>query len=348
MVKRSELKLLLPQSVRWFPVDLAVVSGLVAATLLAVSTPTVRETWVRAVLGTLFVLVGPGYAVTAALFPESSGSKSKSDGTERPDDRASTAFQPTLRGGITVAERGMFSLGVSILVVPLVALVLNFAPTDITPESLLFSVGGFTMAMVAVAAVRRWRVTPEKQFRVPYEDWYTSARTELLEHESTLEAALNVVLVASVLVAAGGGVYAVLGPQESQSFTEFYLLGENETGELAADGYPETIAQGENETVVVGIANHEHREIEYSVVVQLQEVRGTNDSSTVTDSRELDRFRVNVGENETVHRRHDIAPETTGERLRLQYLLYVDEAPADPVDGNAHRSVHIWVNVTDQ
>ncbi|USZ69752.1 DUF1616 domain-containing protein (plasmid) [Halorussus salilacus] len=346
MVSRRELKLLLPRPVRRFPADLTVVVGLVAAALLAVWLPVVRESWLRAVLGGVFVLFVPGYAVVAALFPESS--ESGTDESEPADDRGPTAHWPRSSAGLTLAERGLFSVGASLLVVPLLALVINFAPVDITRESLLFSVGGFALAMAAVAAARRWRLPAERRFRVPYGEWAAGISAERLAGSSTLDTALNVVLVVSVLVAVGGGVYAVLGPQESQTFTEFYLLGENETGELAADGYPETIARGENATVVVGIGNHEHRDVEYSVVVQLQQVRETNDSSTVTDSRELDRFRAAVGDNETVHRRHEFAPGTTGERLRLQYLLYVDEPPEDPSAGNAYRSVHVWVNVTEQ
>lgn len=343
MVSRRELKLLLPQPVRRFPADLTVVVGLVAAALLAVWLPVVRESWLRGVLGGLFVLLAPGYAVVAALFPESSGSGS--DESERADDRGPTARWPRSRAGLTLAERGLFSVGASLLVVPLLALVVNFAPVDITRGSLLFSVGVFALAMAAVAAVRRRRLPAERRFRVPYREWVAGISAERLAGRSTLETALNVVLVVSVLVAVGGGVYAVLGPQESQSFTEFYLLGENETGEPAADGYPETIARGENATVVVGVANHENERTNYTVVVEAQNV--SNETGRVTDREQLRRFQVALESGETWRQRHAVAPNTTGTRLRLQYLLYRGDAPPNPRGENAYRRTQLWINVTD-
>jgi uncharacterized membrane protein len=42
-----------------------------------------------------------------------------------------------------------------------------------------------------------------------------------------------------------------------------------------------------------------------------------------------------------------VTPRTTGERLRLQYLLYLDDPPENPTAENAYRSVHHWVNVTE-
>ncbi|WP_135828654.1 DUF1616 domain-containing protein [Halorussus halobius] len=372
---RTNRWLLVPRPVRRFPPDLAVVVGLVVATALAVVLPGVRDSMVRVALGAVFVLVAPGYALTAALFPEAKRSRASDSGpgeagpegesnSEGGARRESGATAPASsdssspdasglgfrslggRGTVTLPERALFSVALSVVVVPLVALVVNFTPWDVGLASLAVSLGALTLAAVAVAAVRRRRVPADERFRVPAREWADAARSELLDPASRADAVLDGVLVAAVVVAVAGGAYAVAGPQQGQSFTEFYVLGENETGDLVADDYPETLGPGENATVVVGIDNHEGQSTAYEVVVRLQRVTVEGGNATVAESRRVDRFRETVGANETVERRHAVRPETTGDRLRLQYLLYRDDVPAEPSAGTAYRSVHIWVNAT--
>lgn len=339
MGRDARLRALLPRPLRQVPPDLAALVGLVVVSVLAAVLPGVRESPLRAVLGATFVLFAPGYAIIATLFPEAGDS-------ETSGNRSNWGFRFPPRDGVTVLERVVFSVGLSVAVVPLVGLALNFSPWPIEFTSLTLSIGGLTIGMAAAATVRRWRVSADQRFRVPYDEWVLAARSEILEPTSRLDAALNVALVASVLVAAGGGAYAVLGPQQGQSYTEFYLLGENESGSLVADDYPTTLEEGENATVIVGISNHEHRQIQYTVVSRLQRVQVEGNETTVTRSRRVGQFRPTVGINETVHRRHTVQPGMTGEQLRLQYLLYVDDPPADLSAANAYRAVHIWINAT--
>lgn len=348
MERVTKIWLLLPRRVRQVPLDLAAVIGLVVLTALATTLPGLRGSVVRVLFGAAFVLFVPGYAITAALFPKSGAADERRTQSPAGIDQSDAGVGPISREGITLPERVLFSFGSSVIVVPLVGFALNFTPVGIQFTSLMLSVGGLTVAAALFAVVRRWEIPAEERFRVPVDEWYSAARSALFESRSGLEAALNAVILLSTLVALGSGAYAVVGPQESQSFTEFYLLGENETGDPVADAYPETIAANGNGTVVVGISNHEHRTTEYVVVARLQRVQTEGNSSTVTETRRVDRFRVTVEDDGTVHRRHTVQPELAGERLRLQYLLYVDEPPADPSAGNAYRNAHVWVNVTNQ
>jgi len=166
--------------------------------------------------------------------------------------------------------------------------------------------------------------------------------------DSRADAALNVLLVASILLAAGSVTYAVAVPKEGEQFTEFYLLTENESGDLVAAGYPTNMTRGQSASLVVGIGNQEHEQVEYTVVVELQRVEITDNATNVTvlDERELRRFTVDLAHNETWHNQHTVTPTMTGERLRLQYLLYRGEPPADPTVENAYRELHLWVNVS--
>jgi len=354
MVDRSRWWQLLPAPVRRLPADLAAVIALVGVTAAVVFLPIVSETPLRVIFGLPFVLFIPGYAFIAALFPEA--------GTfETSDDAAQDEVtDPNDRSGIDGIERVALSFGLSIAVVPLIGLVLNFTPWGIRLIPIMVAVSLFTVASTAVAARRRWALDPEDRFRVPWREWVREAQAELFEPASRTDAALNVLLVASILLAVGSVGYAIAVPQQGEAFTEFYLLTENEDGELVADDYPTEFTQGESESLVVGIGNHEHEPTQYSVVVALQEVRientsenavndsdsGGNISITVEEEEVLRRFQTQVAHNETWHLQHNVTPTMTGERLRLTYLLYRGSPPEDPTVENAYRELHLWVNVT--
>ena len=350
MADRSRWWQLLPAPVRRLPADLAAVVALVGVTAAVVFLPVVSETPLRVVFGLPFVLFVPGYAFIAALFPEAGTFETSEDAEAESADRS----------GIDGIERVALSFGLSIAVVPLIGLVLNFTPWGIRLVPIMVAVSLFTLAATAVAARRRWALPPEDRFVVPWREWVVEVRMELFEPDSRTDAALNVLLVVSILLAVGSVGYAVAVPQQGEAFTEFYLLTETEDGELQADDYPTEFTQGQRESLVVGIGNHEHEPTQYSVVVALQEVRienastnqvndsdgGGNISIAVEQEEELRRFQTQVAHNETWLLQHNVTPTMTGERLRLTYLLYKGEAPTDPTVENAYRELHLWVNVT--
>jgi uncharacterized membrane protein len=208
------------------------------------------------------------------------------------------------------------------------------------------SVTLFTLAASVVAASRRWALPVEERFRVPYREWIAAARTELLEPDDRADAALNVLLVLSIVIATASVGYAVIVPKDGEAFTELYLLTEGEDGALVADDYPTEFVRGESRSLVVGVGNHEHRPVNYSLVVELQRVQVRNNSTTVLEEDRLRAWQFRVADNRTVTRNHSIAPTLTGQRLRLAYLLYRGQPPADPTVENAYREVHLWINVS--
>jgi len=113
-----------------------------------------------------------------------------------------------------------------------------------------------------------------------------------------------------------------------------------------ADNYPTEFQQGESQSLIVGIGNQEHEQVQYTVVVQLQRVQRVGNETQVQERSELQRFQPTVGHNETWQQQHQVTPDMSGERLRLQYLLYRDEPAGTPEQSSAYREVHLWVNVT--
>lgn len=338
MADDVQWRYLLPEPIRALPVDLGAVVVLTVLTVLSATVPGVRETPLRIALGLPFVLFFPGYALIAALFPEAGTGPSR-DGAEE-----TTALDD---GGIDGIERVALSFGLSIAVTPLIGLVLNFTPWGIRLVPILVGVGGFTLVAAGVASERRRALEPDERFQVPYREWLRAGRAELFAPATRMDAALNVLLVVSVLLAAGSVGYAIAVPQEGESFTEFYVLTETEDGELVADDYPTEFVRGESKPLVVGIGNHEHRPTNYTVVVELQDVEFVDNATRVSDQRELSRFRTQLAHNETWHHSYEVTPTMTGTRLRLQLLLYRGDAPENPRLENSYRDLHLWVNVTD-
>jgi uncharacterized membrane protein len=304
--------------------------------------PVVRETPIRIVVALLVALFVPGYALIAALFPECGPPVSKE--TAVPPTEAGSDTQPS---GIDVLERLVLSFGASIAVVPLVGLVLNFTPWGLRLVPILVGLTIVTVLLTILAAVRRTRLPSEEQFDPRPVRWLVSELRGLAAPEDRTDALLNVLLVVSVLLAVGSVAYAVSDPAPEEEFTEFYLLTENETGDLVAANYPTNFTTGESQSIVVGIGNEEGGQERYTVVTQLQAVEIGDGTVAVTDARELDRFSRELSDGASVNLTREITPrELTGERLRVQFLLYRGQVPDTPDPSSAYRETHLWVNVT--
>lgn len=338
--------LLLPRQIRSMPTDLKAVLLYLVITNLVVFLPIVNETALRIVFGLPLVLFIPGYTFIAALFPEAS---SKDDATETAADASEgTGFESktTPHSGIGGIERVALSFALSIAVVPLIGLILNFTPWGIRLLPILLALSGFILATTAVATRRRLELPENTRFVVPYQRWIDASRSELFEPETRTDTVLNVLLVVSILLAGASVAYTVAVPNQGETFTEFYLLGEKENGELVTDDYPTNLTVGENTPLVVAIENHEHQTVEYTVVEKLQRVQIRNNSTSVLEEQELSRFSTIVGPSETHHRNHTVTPKMTGERLRLVYLLYRGAPSSDLSVESAYREAHLWVNVS--
>lgn len=346
----SRLSLLLPRRIRELPADLSAMVVLVVLTNFVVFAPVIRDTPLRVPVGLVFVLFVPGYAFIAALFPEEGESPVKTADTER-----ETGASPSMADDLSFRDRGIdgiervaLSFGLSIAIVPLIGLALNFTPFGIRLVPIVFSLSGFTVVTTVIAAVRRWELPEEDRFRVPYREWIEAGRKELFEPDSRTDAALNVALALAVLLAVSSVVYAVAVPPQGEQFSEFYILTEGDDGELVADGYPEQFVVGDPEPIYVGIGNNEYETIDYTVVVQLQEVRGEGNESEVVARTELDRWSATVAHNETWIEQQNItvSDEITGDDLRLTFLLYAGEPAAEPTRENAYRDLHLWISVS--
>ncbi|TYT60490.1 DUF1616 domain-containing protein [Natrialba swarupiae] len=385
MVDRRSLWLLLPAPIRALPADLAAVVIATLAVNVSVFAPVVRETPLRVFVGLVFVLFVPGYVFVAALFPEAGESPAgvadpeKTEGTDDGttgewgsestwgDDRSTTSEETSSfvagemdsREGIDGIERVALSFGLSIAIVPLIGLALNFTPWGIRLVPIMIATTGFTLLAAAIATIRRWQVPPEDRFSVPYREWYETGRSEMLEPESRADGLLNVLLVLSILLAVGSVTFAAVVPPQGEQFSAVYILTEDDDGDLVADGYPTAVGAGESAEIVVGVDNNEHRTVEYTLVVVEQDVEivpneTATDSSdppvnetVVTEQNELDRFETRLEHNESWHHSHEFEPTITGDDTRIVWLLFPEDVPEEPSMDDTEYTVHLWVDVEE-
>ena len=147
----SRLWLLLPRRIRELPADLSAMVVLVVLTNIAVFAPVIRDTPLRIPIGLVFVLFVPGYAFIAALFPEEGESPTEGEDGDRETEESELAASS--RSGIDGIERVALSFGLSIAIVPLIGLVLNFTPWGIRLTPIMLGVSGFTLLAVAVGRI---------------------------------------------------------------------------------------------------------------------------------------------------------------------------------------------------
>ena len=103
--------------------------------------------YLRYVLGTIFVLWLPGYAFIKALFPQT-----------LPFARGLAHSLGTTEKNIDAIERVALSLGMSIALVPIIGLLLNYTPWGVRLTPIVLSLTAFTIIFATAAIVREHQI----------------------------------------------------------------------------------------------------------------------------------------------------------------------------------------------
>jgi len=276
----------------------------------------------QVILGLPLVLFIPGYALIAALFP----AIDELDGIER------------------VA----LSFGLSIAVVPLIGLGLNYTPWGIRLEPILASLTIFITGMTLITYYRRLLLPREQRFHVPFRAMLASAQEELYDREaSKMDRALSIILIISIVVAIGTTIFVIVVPKEGEHFTEFFILGE---GGKASD-YPTDFRAGTPQTVIIGVGNHEFRDIGYTVecLALTQTFDESTNISVIQNMVLMDRFVMDVPHNSTEKKTYTFTLDNP-EYNRVEFLLFNETVAPDTVWGRdritaSYRDLHLWTEV---
>lgn len=300
---------------------------------------TTLTTPVGAVAGFVYVLFLPGYALVSALLPRSTVSTSEGDLADHASSHG--------RSDVTGLQRALLSIGMSLVLVPLLGVMVNYSLLDIRPRSMLAVIGAVSLILIVIAAFRRWKLPAEDRFIVRSHGRIKAVRSVLIKTDTVGDRVLSFALIVCVLVAAGSLGYVASAPESDESFTGFYILTENEAGVLTAHDYPTEFTSGSSEPLYIGVENHENRPVEYSVVVLTQQVaQGRSSAARILDQQRVGRYQVRVDSGQRWIAKYELRPQTVGQHQRLQLLLYKGPVPPTPKVKNAYREVHLWINVT--
>lgn len=288
-----------------FPSDLLLVAGLVILTDIFVLIPVLSGSFIRTALGLPLLLFLPGYALIAMLFPE--------------------------KNGLEGMERLALSVAMSVSVVPLIGLALSYTPWGIKEMPLLTSFSLFTLLMLVVAYVRRRYLPPDRVFKVSFRALATTLILGVMgEPESKTEKSLRIILALSFLIFIGTATYIALVPQEREPFTEFYVLGSNGM----ANNYTTEYIQGESGTYTIGITNNEHRTMDYTM-----EVRLDNKSLPLPENLQ----HITLAHDTTLEEPLEITPSFEGENMKLEFLLFNETEKNVP-----YKDLRLWINVGEE
>ena len=128
----------------WVTITLTIATAIVVFTVPEDAFPLV---YVRYVLGIIFILWLPGYAFIKALFPQT-----------LPFTRALAHSLGTTEKNLDTIERVALSLGMSIALVPIVGLLLNYTPWGIRLTPIVLSLTTLTLAFATTAIAREYQI----------------------------------------------------------------------------------------------------------------------------------------------------------------------------------------------
>ena len=251
---------------------------------------------VRVIFGLLFVLVFPGYTLLTALFPR----------------KASLDSQMRLA----------LTLGISLALVVILLLILNFTPWGIRLNSSLFGLCIFTCVMAGISWFQRKRLSKEERF-TPEINFTFTQFFRTFQQQKTKDKILNILLVIVVIGVIGTVTYVIANPRDGENITQFYVL--NLQGE--ADNYPRDFVKGQQGSVLVGIVNQENKTTTYKVEILI-------DGEKVN---EIDSIVLNQGDK--WEQPVTFTPTTTGTNQEVEFELFKQ---AD----TTYQELHLWIDVT--
>jgi uncharacterized membrane protein len=250
---------------------------------------------VRVGVGLIYVLFCPGYALVSALFPA--------------------------KKGLGALERVALSIGMSIVLTPLMGLVANLSPFGIRIFTMLPAFSLFILAAAAVAWLRRQSLPAEESLGVERISGHL-LQPGFWKMQGWLNTVLSALLVAVVVATMGFLIYLVTSARIDGKGTDFYLLGP----QGKAENYPENVGLGQKASVVVGIMNRDGSQNTYRVEIAL-------DGEAVAEYPS-----IVLPAGKQVERMVDFAPAKTGQQM-VEVRLY-HEPEAKP-----KKSLRFWIEV---
>jgi len=291
----------------------------------------------KIVLGLLFLLFIPGYLLLFVLFP-----------TKKTDK------------GIDFIERIALSFGISLAIVALTGIAINYTAGKIQSESALLSIFIFEIS-IGVISIYRWFKT------IPDERLVLSIDLSLFKLKGKLDKILIIILIILILVTTTLFIFVITTPRFNEKFTVFNILASDRN----ITNYPHNISTGEKATIIIGVTNHEYQTINYTIEVWLINQTITFNESTkeniisYNNAWFMDKINISLDHTDKNTEKewesqweynYTFNITKKGENLTLAFLLY--KTPTDSFDYTkdykdiieqkidiSYEELHIWITV---
>jgi uncharacterized membrane protein len=274
----------------------------------------------RIIVGLPFVVFFPGYTLISALFPRK---------TE-----------------ISGIERVTLSVVMSIAVVPLLGLMLNFTPWGIRLYPILISSATFIVIMSVIAILRRSGLAANERFTFTLDLSFIKRLYAGDNSEPSiapghippptkppspyktgwLKKALSIILVIAIIVSIITLYFFVSTPKAGDKYTEFYILGMDDT----ANNYPKQIKLGESAQVLASIVNHEQEVTYYRLIVNTDNITCVEIPSIVLNKEQKWEQKI------------AFMPSRIGSNQKVAFVLYRGESDTP------YLTLHLWIDVLNQ
>jgi uncharacterized membrane protein len=290
-----------------------------SVTLLFLFIPLLSTSYIKAVLGIIFVSFLPGYSFISYLFPKNNS--------------------------IKLSERLLLSFATSVAIVTLLGFILNYTPLGIHLEVMAIILYLFIVIFAILTLLKRRTIHIEHRrlLRLSGVFNYTDKgnnvqlfETEVfnpkfkptiiriigkVKMEDKMDKTLSIVLAILIILTITMTTYAIVKPKPVENFTEFYILG--------ADGmnnYTTTLNSGQSGNVTVVIVNHENVPTSYLMVFNLNGTKVSENSFTLQN-----------GEQQEIP-----ISFTAGNpgQSKVEFLLF-----KQPDLQNAYLSLHYWISI---
>ena len=229
---------------------------------------------IRIILGVPYLLFFPGFTLMAAIAPS--------------------------RKGPDTVERLVLSVALSVVIVPLIGLALNYTSYGIRLEPLLYSVSLFIFLASFVALLKQKKLAGEEKATLEFFMQIPGGAGE------TLDKVLAVAMVAVVAGTLVTAVYFLTSQKKSESFTQFYYQ------EQDGNYYLNELTMEDRVEVKLTIVNFEGREVVYRIEVLLNEKINAEIGPIV------------LSDGQTWQTDAVIVPEFPGQNQQIKFLLFRD------------------------
>ncbi len=243
----------------------------------------------KVLIGLPYVLFVPGYLMTTVFFP-------KSDNIE--------GF-----------ARLTLSVGLSIIIVPLIGLINNYLPWGITLLPMMISLTVFNIIFIVLGWLIRKKLPAKQRFSIQ----------SILKQEFKKNRIMNSLMLFVCFTILITLICIIFAPNKSDCFTQFYITGQDGT----ASGYPKILTTGKAEFVKLNVENNENKKTDYKIVIKID--------GSITQTKNISLNHLEKWDDVI-----SIISNTPKDAVKVDFVLYKDNEFKTP-----YRQLYFWIKVGD-